>query len=369
MSSLMAILVTFSIIILVHEWGHFIAARRIGVVVERFSLGFGPKLFGVTIGRTEYCLCLFPIGGYVKMEGEAAEEPGPRRLTQYRARSVGERMRIVAAGPVMNYLFAFLVFTAIFVIGAPVVSFSASTQIGRVMEGYPAESAGVKAADTILSINGKTVSTWEEVTRAIHSQTQKVELVLERDGELLTRIIEPRLEEVTNDQGQRVKMGMVGIAPSQTVETVRYPIHRAAARALHQIWTVTFTTLRAMGWIVTGRLSVKETLTGPIGIFFITSSVAAEGPIYLMQLIAVLSTALGFFNLLPIPVLDGGHLAFLAVEKLRGRPLSVKTQEVMSWVGLGLIAMLLVMVSYNDLLKYKVTDRFLNLFGAGGPSP
>ena len=364
MSSGLAILITFSVIILVHEWGHFIVARRIGVRVERFSLGFGPKLFSVTPGQTEYCLCLFPIGGYVKMEGETAQEPGPRRSSQYRARSVGERMRIVAAGPATNYVFAFLVFTAIFLIGAPVVSISTSTQIGQVVEGYPAQKAGVKAGDRILSINGKPVAAWEEVTRAIHSETTRVELILEREGESFVQAIEPRVEEITNEEGKRVKVGMVGIAPSQTVETVRYPIHQAAGKALGQIWAVTSTTVRAMGWIATGRLSVKESLTGPIGIFFITSSVAAEGAIHLLQLIAVLSTALGFFNLLPIPVLDGGHLAFLAVEKLRGRPLSLKTQEAMSWVGLGLIAVLLVTVSYNDVVKYKMTDRFFQLFGA-----
>ena len=357
MSPWVAFLLTLSIIIVVHELGHFLMARAVGVKVERFSLGFGPQLLRVTRGGTEYALSLFPFGGYVKMAGEATEiEEGPKKPWEYRARSVWERFSIVLAGPLINYLTGFGLFVLIFCVGAPVLS----TKIGQVLEGYPAAQAGLQSGDRILSINGKPMDTWEDVTQSIHSQTGLVGLTVEREGKPFTLTLQPQLKEVTNLIGQKVRVSMVGITPSDEVESRRYPFSQAVFKAAQRIWTLTSLTLQALWRMLTGGLSIKESVTGPIGIFYLTSSVAKQGLISLLQLIAILSTSLGLFNLLPVPVLDGGHLLFLFLERVKGRPVSIRAQDLMTRVGLGLLALLLVVVTYNDLVKFKIADRLLS---------
>lgn len=355
MNPWLAFLLTLSLIILVHEWGHFIVARRIGVKVERFSFGFGPRLLGIVRGGTDYCVCLFPFGGYVKMAGESLESAleEPKKPWEYRARSVGERMRIVLAGPLINYGLGFILFFFIFLVGAPVLT----TQVGQVMEGYPAFEAGLKAADRILAINGRSMENWEEVTQAIHAERKRVDLDLERGGERLRLSVVPKVEEVNNLLGVKIRVGLIGITPSNEVVVHRYPVPQAFFKAAQRVWTLTDLTLRAFLRILTGGLSLKETVTGPIGIFHITSAVAEQGFISLLQFIAVLSTSLGLFNLLPIPVLDGGHLAFLLIERLRSKPVSLKVQETMTRIGLGLLLLLLVVVTYNDLEKFRFAER------------
>ena len=358
---MIAFLFTLSLIILVHEWGHFFIARAIGVKVERFSLGFGPRLLRIARGGTEYCLCLFPFGGYVKMAGESAEESQPQRPDEYRSRSVGERMAIVFAGPFINYLVGFGLFVLIFLWGAPVVS----TRIGEVLKDYPAESAGLKSGDRILEVDGKPVDNWEEVTQAIHKQTTQVNLKIERQSQILNLSLKPNVNEITNVLGARIRVGMVGITPSDEIQTRRYPLGQAVVKAAWRVWTLTSLTLQALCRIASGGLSLKESVTGPIGIFYLTSAVAQQGLVSLLQLIALLSTNLGLFNLLPIPVLDGGHLAFLLLERLKGKPVSLRAQEVMTQVGLGLLVLLLVVVTYNDLIKFKIASRFLPFLGGG----
>lgn len=350
---------TLSLIILLHEWGHFIMARRVGVKVERFSLGFGPKILGITRGDTEYAVCLFPLGGYVKMAGESMDEGPARHPWEYRARRVGERVAIVLAGPLINYALGFALFFAIYLVGAPLIS----TRIGEVVQDFPASEAGLRAGDRILEINGKSLESWEEVTRAIHGEREKLVVTLDREGLTLTQEIKPRLQEVTNVLGVKMKIGMIGIVPSEEVITRRYPLPLAFVKAAERVWSLTWLTLQALWRIGTGGLSLKESVTGPIGIFYITSSAAALGWLSLLQLTAVLSTSIGLFNLLPVPVLDGGHLAFLFIEKARGRPVSVRAQEGMTQVGFGLLLLLLLVVTYNDLVKFKVAERIFPFFG------
>ncbi|MCM8794718.1 MAG: RIP metalloprotease RseP [Candidatus Omnitrophica bacterium] len=361
MNPWIAIVFTLSFIIVFHEWGHFIVARLIGVKVERFSIGFGPRLLKIQRGDTEYSISLFPIGGYVKMAGESEEE-GPKKPWEYRSRKVWERMAIVLAGPVMNYAVGFLLFAVIFMVGAPVVSLSDTARIGEVIPGYPAEAAGLQPGDTILTINGKEVSTWEEVTGIIHRETAEVELLLEREGQRFSKTVQPRLQEIRDERGDRVRVGMIGISPVQNVEIVRYPVHQAVYLAGEKVWVLTVMTMEALWRMMTGGLSFKESLTGPVGIFRLTATVAERGIVPLLQLIAILSTSLGFFNLLPVPVLDGGHFAFLFIEKIKGSPLSIRTQEMMVRMGLGLLLLLLVVVTYNDLVRFGIWNRIFPFF-------
>ena len=359
MTPWLAFLLTLSLIILVHEWGHFVMARRIGVKVERFSFGFGPLLLHWKKGDTEYALSLFPFGGYVKLAGETEEIQGPAKPWEYRARSVRERMSIVLAGPLINYILGFILFFTVFAVGAPV----STTRIGQVMEGFPAAPAGLQPGDRITAVEGKPVKNWEEMTRAIQIQTQSVTLTVEREGRPFQRRIEPKVTQRKSWLGPSKSIAMVGVTPSDEVETQRYPLGEAFFKAAHQVWFLTRITLQALWHIATGGLSLRESLTGPIGIFYITSSVAQQGLISLLHLIAVLSTSIGLFNLFPIPVLDGGHLAFLAAEWIRGRPVSLRAQEAMTRVGLGFLLLLLAVVTYNDLLRFDIGDRLRSFLG------
>ncbi len=354
MNPWVAVLITLSFIIVVHEWGHFIMARLMGVKVERFSVGFGPKIIGLKRGDTEYVICLFPFGGYVKMAGEADDE-GPKKPWEYRAKKIWERMAIVLAGPLVNYAIGFLLFALIFLVGAPTLS----TKIGSVLEDYPAAAAGLKAGDRIRSVNGVAAESWDEVTKGIHSQMESVTLTVERDGVTFSRVLKPNVKTITNVLGVKIRVGMVGVAPSDEFFSRRYPIHQAVALAADRVYTLTTMTMQALFRIATGGMSVKESMTGPVGIFVLTSSVAQQGFIHLLQLIAVLSTSLGFFNLLPVPVLDGGHCLFLAIEKLKGKPVSLRAQEVMVRTGLGLLLLLLLVVTYNDFVRFGFFEKFL----------
>ncbi|MBI3323410.1 MAG: RIP metalloprotease RseP [Candidatus Omnitrophica bacterium] len=355
----LAFLVTLSLIILVHEWGHFVVARAIGVKVERFSFGFGPRLAGWVRGGTEYWLSLLPFGGYVKLAGEAQESGRPAQTWEYRGRSILERIAIVAAGPAINYLLGFLLFFVVFQIGAPVFT----TQVGQVMAGYPAADGGILPGDRILAVNGVPVKNWEEMTRAIQRQTHTVSLTVEREGKAFPKTLRPKVTERAGLFG-RARTAMVGIMPSDNAQVQRYPAGEAFRKAGTQVAFLTRVTLESLWGIATRRISLKESVTGPIGIFHITASVAEQGVTPLLWLIATLSTSIGLFNLLPVPVLDGGHLAFLVAERLRGRPVSMRAQEAMTRVGLGLLLLLLAVVTYNDFLRFDVGGRLRGLFGA-----
>ncbi|MBI3317919.1 MAG: RIP metalloprotease RseP, partial [Candidatus Omnitrophica bacterium] len=208
-------------------------------------------------------------------------------------------------------------------------------------------------------VNGRPVASWEEVTRWIHAETSAVELVVDRTGERMAFAVVPRVKEAKNLLGARVRIGMVGITPSDEVEIRRYSPPRAFVKSAERVVFLTQMTVQAIGRMLTRELSVKESVTGPIGIFYITSSVAQQGFVSLLQLVAVLSTSLGFFNLLPVPVLDGGHLFFLCLERLKGKPVSTRAQEMMTRLGVGLLVFLLVVVTYNDLVKFKIVEKFL----------
>ena len=361
MTSWLAFLATLSLIILVHECGHFVMARWIGVKVERFSFGFGPRLIRRVSRGTEYVLSLLPFGGYVKLAGEVEESTRPAKPWEYRARSVVERCCIVLAGPLINYALGFLLFLIVFLVGAPVLS--TGTRIGEVIKDYPAAQAGLREGDRVLAVSGKPVESWEEMTRAIQAQTASVSLLVEREGKQFQQVLQPKVLERTNTFGVKVHIGIVGIQPS--TEFRRYPPVQAFWEAGTQVCFLTTMTLRSLWQIAIGGLSIRESLTGPIGIFQITSAVAERGLVPLLHLIAVLSTSIGLFNLLPIPVLDGGHLAFLGVEKLRGRPVSLRVQEAMTRVGLGLLLLLLAVVTYNDFVRLEVGSRLWSLFGKG----
>ncbi|MFA5089892.1 MAG: RIP metalloprotease RseP [Candidatus Omnitrophota bacterium] len=346
--SFILFLFILGLLIIVHEFGHFLAAKKMGVKVEKFALGFGPALWKIKKGDTEYSLCAIPLGGYVKMAGDSIQEH-KGASDEYLSRPPLQRALIIFLGPLLNYLLGFLCFWMIFILGYPALT----TKVGGVIEGLGAKEAGIQAGDRISAIDGKRLVLWEELQKAIQGKKDSSARVLitrgDKEYELDVRITEKKMEDLL---GGEHKVGLLGITPVDEFVQVRHGFFKAAFLSARKTLDLTLITYKALSRMVTGRLSMRESVTGPLGIFFITSKAARLGFIAVMHLVAVLSISLAIFNLLPLPVLDGGHILLLGIEKLRKRPFGPKTEHVITQAGLALIILLAVVATYNDLLRF-----------------
>lgn len=355
--SFLIFIIVLSILIVVHEFGHFMVAKRLGVRVEKFALGFGPKLFSIKKKETEYSVCLIPLGGYVKLAGDTLDE-FKGKPDEYLSRSPSQRAQIIFFGPLLNYVLGFLSFFLVFMLGFP----NLTTKVGGLIEGYPALLAGVKLGDQVVSVDAKKVNTWDELQENIHHKTRAVEVVILRGGKELRFILNPRQEKIKNIFGQEETIGLVGIKPFEEVTYVKYGIFESLNLAFGKVAEITGITLKALYRMITGAMSFKDSVTGPLGIFYITQKAAHMGFNSLLHVLAVLSVSLGLFNLLPLPLLDGGHLFFLVVEKVKGRPLSKKIDDIITRMGFSLIVFLALFVFYNDLVKFGVWDKIIGWF-------
>lgn len=359
MLSLICFIVVLGVLIIVHELGHFITAKRLGIGVERFSIGFGPKLYVFKKNDTEYAISAIPLGGYVKMAGEDPSEKLTGKKWEFLSRSVGDRFKVIFAGPLLNYVLAFAVFSVIFMFGNPTLT----TEVGGLLKGYPAEAEGLSVGDKILSVDGKPVKYWEEMTALIHSHPSgTANLVIERGDRKMTISITLVVRKTKDIFGKEISLSLMGISPSQKIESARYDFFTSIGMGMKKLLNLTAVTYKALWYIVTGRLSVKESMTGPIGIFMVTGQAAKMGLIYIVHLMGVLSASLAIFNLLPLPVLDGGHILFLVVEKIRRKPLSLKTQEMINNFGVGMLLFISIFIFWNDIVKYGVMDKAFGLF-------
>lgn len=349
--SIIAVVIVFSVLIISHELGHFLMAKRMGVKVEVFSIGFGPKIWSVKKGDTEYAVSAIPLGGYVKMAGE--ERGGERTGAEWEfySKPIYKRFNIVVAGGVFNYILGFILFCMVFMAGAPVLT----SRIGRVLEGYPAEEVGLKENDKIIEIDGEEVKYWEEVIDVLHSKKEgeTTTLLVARDGEMLTFTVKGKSDEGIDIFGRPVKATLIGIGHSDELEFVRHGFFKSIEMGARMTWNITALTYRAIGYMLTGALSIK-TIGGPIMIFAETGKAAKMGMSYLLWISALISVSLAIFNLLPFPVLDGGHVLFLAVEKIRGRPLDRKVQDTIQQVALALLIAFVLVVTWNDLMRFIV---------------
>jgi len=357
--SLISFLIVLSVLVIVHEFGHFITAKRLGVRVEKFSFGFGPKLFSIKRGDTEYMVSAIPLGGYVKMGGDEPWEKLSGAKWEFLSRSVGDRFKIIFAGPLLNYVLAFLIFSVIFMFGSPTMT----TEIGGLMKDYPASAQGLMVGDKIKAVDGHSVKYWEDMTELIHKHTEgPMMLTVDRSGKAFDKEIAPTVRKTKDIFGTEVKIALIGITPSQTIESVKYGFVKSLCMGGNKLIQLTAVTYKALWCIITGRLSVKESLTGPIGIFVVTGQAAKMGFIYILHLMGILSASLAMFNILPFPILDGGHILFLGIEKLRGKPLSVKAQEAIANVGVTLLILLTVFIFYSDIIKFGVMGKVAKIF-------
>ncbi len=358
MISLILFFFMLSVLIVVHEFGHFIMARKSGVRVEQFSLGFGPKLFKKKSGDTEYSVAAVPLGGFVKMAGDSLEEYSGKP-DEYLAKGPGQRFNIIFFGPLLNYVLGFICFCLILFLGYPTLT----TKVGGLVEGFGAEKAGIQVEDVITAIDGKKVQYFEELQREIHSKKEavQVELTVLRVGQEQKITVNIRQKDVDDPLGQKRSVGLIGITPYDEVVIVKHGPIASIILGAQKTWELTAMTYRGLWLMITGQMNMKESMTGPLGIFYITSKAARLGIVAVMHLMAVLSVSLAIFNLLPFPVLDGGHLLFLGLEKIRGRALSLKADRVVTQVGVSLIITLALFVTYNDIMRLfgdKITTFF-----------
>ncbi len=364
--SILPALIVFGVLIIVHEFGHFIACRFSKVRVEKFSIGFGPELLHWQSGETRFSISLFPLGGFVSPAGEEASKVGPEgpKPGDFLAASVLSRILIVVSGVAMNYALAFFVFWAVFMIGRPMPG----TVVGGFVKGYPAEASLLKVSDKILKVDDKAVTNWKDILARFDSASgTMIKLSVERaranaQPELLTVQIKPKVEDAKDLFGKTTRMKRVGITPDPaTYVSERYAPLPALAKAWDLEVFHTVLTHKAIFYLLTGQISPKN-LMGPLGIIQMSGQAAKAGIATLLQLLAILSVSLAVINLLPLPALDGGHLVFLLIELLTRKRISPVWQERITTVGFFLLMALMVFVLYNDVVNLSILEKLRNLF-------
>lgn len=349
--SILAAIVALGVLIVVHEFGHFIFAKRLGVGVLKFSVGFGPRLFGRTVNGTEYVLSAVPLGGFVKMVGEDAEgngEPADPRVS-FAHQALWRRTAIVLAGPGFNILGAFLLFMLVFVLyGARVPSEAA--KVGGVTEDMPAARAGLRPGDVVTALDGREIAAWEDLSAGIRaSEGRPVELTVRRDGTTLTLTVTPQSKEEKNLFGEVVGTAfLIGIERGFDQERVG-PLRAISMAAKQTAWWME-TIVVSIVKMVQGKISTQD-IGGPILIMQAAGQQARMGLEYFLHFMAVISINLGILNLLPIPILDGGHLLFFAVEAVMRRPLEVRHREIAQQIGLVILIGIMAFAFYNDIAR------------------
>lgn len=349
-TTVLATLAVLGVLVFVHEFGHFLLAKLLGVRVEVFSLGFPPKLISKQIGETNYRISVVPLGGYVKLLGENPNDEVPPELIprSFQHRPLWHRALIVLAGPAFNFLFAFVALSMLFAVsGLPYVP----TEVGRIIEGSPAAKAGLKPGDLIVSVNRTPVKRWEELSQQIRRHGgQTLEVAVKRGGQTLDFKVTPEKRESENIFGQKVQAYQIGVASSERLVTEELGPVRAVEEGMGYTLRIAALTLQSIYKLIVREISV-DTLGGPIMIAQVAGKQAEMGLSHLIHFMAVLSVNLTLLNLLPIPVLDGGHMVFLFLEAVRGKPLALKHREMAQAVGMMLILTLMMLVFYHDIMR------------------
>jgi regulator of sigma E protease len=336
-------------LIFFHELGHFWLARLFRIGVKTFSLGFGPKLWGFTRGRTEYRLSAVPLGGYVQLVGQDPGEEIPEGFTarhRFDLRPAWQRALVVAAGPGFNFLIAWAIVFGLFWAQG---RYELLPVVGQVFAGGPAEAAGLAPGDRIEALGGVKVSTWQELRDEIaSSKGQPLEMSLKRDGKLQKIMITPKVMTRKNIFGEDVSTPMISVSPSGESVVIALGMFEAMSASVDKTFEVVRLTGQGIWKLIVGVVPL-DTIGGPIMIAQLISQQVDKGVAEVLTLAAFLSVNLGLLNLLPIPVLDGGHILFYALEGLRRRPVSIRWQQLTTRFGLALLLCLMALAVYNDM--------------------
>jgi regulator of sigma E protease len=355
-------LFVLTIVVFFHELGHFLVARWVGVRVLTFSLGFGPELVGFNDRHgTRWKISAVPLGGYVKFFGDESEASTPstealanmteeERADSFHHKKVGPRAAIVAAGPIANFILAIVIFTGmVMYYGKP----SSIPRVDVLTPGSAAEAAGFKVGDVVLSIDGRSIESFVDMQRVVSTSAgSALAFRVKRDGGTIDLTATPALKEVKDTFGNTHRIGQLGIQYNARAEDARStPVGSLEAVKIgtEQAWFIVTGTFKFIASVFAGAGS-SEDVGGPLRIAQMSGQAASLGFQFVLQLCAALSVSIGLLNLFPVPLLDGGHLLFYAVEAVRGRPLSDRAQEMGFRIGLGLVLMLMVFATYNDIL-------------------
>ncbi len=348
--SIISVIILLGVLIFVHELGHFLVAKWSGVGVLKFSLGFGPRLIGKKMGETEYVLSAIPLGGYVKMLGESEDEEAlslDEEKRSFQKQAILKKIAIVAAGPLFNFLFAIIAFAMVYAVGVPV----STSRIGDIQKDGAAFEAGMRSGDVIVAINDTEISRWSELASVVSgSKGDRLRISVDRGNKLLNIYVTPELVKSKNLFSEEIDTYRIGVGISDETFMERQGPVGALYSGIEQTWGWTKLTCLGMVKIIQGVVSPKE-LGGPILIAQMAGSQVRKGFLPFIFLMAVLSVNLGVLNLLPIPVLDGGHLLFFLIEAVTGREVNVKWREIAQQAGFFLLMLLMIFVFYNDIAR------------------
>jgi len=368
---ILAFLLVIGPLIFIHELGHYFAGRWFGVKADTFSIGFGREVFGWTdkLG-TRWKVGWLPLGGYVKFKGDMnpastpSDEwlalPAAERAETFQAKKLWQRFIIVAAGPFTNFLFAIVAFMIIFAtIGYP----TSPASVGSVVEGSAAAAAGFRPGDQIVAADGRTIATFADLkTYVALRPEQDMAFTVRRGGGEIELRATPRAETDRDEFGNEARIGTLGVRPGGALEFSRLPAHRLLGAAVGTTIDTVDTMITALGQVITGRRSLEE-LGGPLRIAEVSGQQASLGWLPFFWLMTVISINLGFINLLPIPLLDGGHLLFYVIEGVRRKPLKPEAQEWAFRTGLAVLLALMIFVTFNDLASFGLFTKLGGLIG------
>jgi regulator of sigma E protease len=353
-------LVAIVVIVFIHELGHFQVARWCGVDVETFSIGFGKEITGWHDRHgTRWKLCWIPLGGYVKFRGDAnaASMPDADAVAQakndpgnFHGKPLWQRAAVVAAGPIANFILAIFIFSAAFMtVGAPVME----PRVDEVLPGSAAEQAGIRKGDLIVTIAGREIDSFSQIQQQVITRGgEELKVVVEREGQRIDLAIVPKIHEEPDGFGGKMRIGLLGVRhnPDGAIRYERMGPLAAVESGVERTWFIIDATFRYIGKLVTGRESADQ-LGGPIAIAKAAGDAASIGFFQFISVIAFLSVSIGLINLFPIPMLDGGHLVYYAIEAVRGKPLGEQAQEWGFRIGFSLVIMLMVVGTWNDLTR------------------
>ncbi len=361
-------LAMLSILVFVHEWGHFIVARMNGVRVDVFSIGFGPEIWGRTDKKgTRWKISYVPLGGYIKFFGDASAASTPDgdldgmseedRKVSFHHKKLHQRAAIVFAGPLANFIFAILILATFFYAYGQV---DTPAIVSQVVEGSAAEQAGMQPGDVIVAVNGSEVKRFKDVRiEVLYSAGESVDFDVLRDGVVVSLTLTPRLTKIVrdgvpvlDDDGKQLELYQIGVQNVEKVVIREHNIGSAIWAGVLETRVIVVQSLRGIRQMIVGTRSVKE-LSGPIGIAKIAGESAKRGIDFWIRVMALISISLGMINLFPIPLLDGGHLLFYGFEAVLGRKLSERTQEFGFRIGLVFILGLMMLATFNDILKFN----------------
>lgn len=362
--NILSFIVVLSIVVFVHEMGHYLVGRWCGIYATTFSIGFGKEIFGFN-GKdgTRWRFAMIPLGGYVKFfgdenaasttGGETAEMSDEDKARSFRHASLIRRALTVVAGPMANFILTIIIFSSVFYTQGRMV---VDPVVTEVIAGSPAESAGIQSGDLFLSVDGKQVEVFNDLKRYISSRPEtEVEIVIKRDGEERSIFLTPERKTLQDNFGNDIEQGVMGVSvlpvEGVNVRSQQFSVTGAVGEAFSESWYIVTRTFDYIGNIFVGRESAAQ-LSGPIGIAKVSGQVASLGVLALIQLTAVISLSIGLLNLMPIPILDGGHLVFYLFEAILGRPLEKRTQEIALSIGMMLLISLMVFTTYNDIFGF-----------------